>query len=135
MAVRRVRGPGIGSTRTVTCPGSGYDRVDLDALACDEGRRRAGEKAAAAAMSWGRPPRHSGTSAAYAAGESGLASACRSTGIQRGVIRATALVMSAEKDLYFPPEDDSWAVSRGAVDRPYPCTAGHGDRVPWRHHN
>ncbi len=43
-------------------------------------------------------------------------------------IRARAIVMPAEKDLYFPPEDEAWAVSRmtnGAELRVIPGVWGH----------
>jgi Homoserine acetyltransferase len=42
-------------------------------------------------------------------------------------IKATAMVMPAEKDLYFPPEDEAWAVSRmpNAELRVVPGIWGH----------
>lgn len=43
-------------------------------------------------------------------------------------IRATAIVMPAEKDLYFPPEDEAWAVSQmtdGTELRVIPGVWGH----------
>lgn len=43
-------------------------------------------------------------------------------------IRATAIVMPAEKDLYFPPEDEAWAVSHmrdGTELRVIPGVWGH----------
>ncbi|MBN9734334.1 MULTISPECIES: alpha/beta fold hydrolase [unclassified Pseudonocardia] len=54
-------------------------------------------------------------------------------------IRARAIVMPAEKDLYFPPEDEAWAVSQmtnGAELRVIPGVWGHfagggpGERAP-----
>jgi homoserine O-acetyltransferase len=44
-----------------------------------------------------------------------------------GSIRAKALVMPAEKDLYFPPEDEAWAVSHmpNAELRVIPGVWGH----------
>ncbi|RKT53717.1 alpha/beta fold hydrolase [Saccharothrix australiensis] len=51
-------------------------------------------------------------------------------------IRATAIVMPAEKDLYFPPEDEAWAVGHmaDAELRVIPGTwghfAGHGSNEP-----
>ncbi|ONI83131.1 hypothetical protein ALI144C_16630 [Actinosynnema sp. ALI-1.44] len=52
-------------------------------------------------------------------------------------IRATAIVMPAEKDLYFPPEDEAWTVSQmtnGAEHRVIPGVWGHfaGGGAPGR---
>ncbi|MBW0102771.1 alpha/beta fold hydrolase, partial [Pseudonocardia sp. KRD291] len=60
-------------------------------------------------------------------GDVGATPGFSSTEEALGSIRAKAIVMPAEKDLYFPPEDERWAVShmRDAELRVIPGVWGH----------
>ncbi|MDN5920572.1 MAG: alpha/beta fold hydrolase, partial [Pseudonocardia sp.] len=60
-------------------------------------------------------------------GDVGTTPGFSSTEEALGSIRAKAIVMPAEKDLYFPPEDERWAVShmRDAELRVIPGVWGH----------
>ena len=60
-------------------------------------------------------------------GDVGLTPGFKSTEEALSSIRARAIVMPAEKDLYFPPEDEQWAVShmQNAELRVIPGVWGH----------
>jgi len=60
-------------------------------------------------------------------GDVGLTPGFGSTEEALASVRARALVMPAEKDLYFPPEDEEWAVShmQKAELRVIPGVWGH----------